>query len=156
MRPFHHSLAACAVALLAACSSTPPAAPTAVVAPNANLVVQNIPPVPQSLADAIGRYNDFRGHTFADWHPTQREMLVSHRKAGANTAQIFRVTSPLAEGEQLTDGADPVTRATYEPRTGQYIVFERATGGNEVGQLYRLALNQPGAQPVLLSYCSPH
>ncbi|MDG0852879.1 S9 family peptidase [Roseateles puraquae] len=151
MRPFHHSLAACAVALLAACSSTPPAAPTAVVAPNANLVVQNIPPVPQSLADAIGRYNDFRGHTFADWHPTQREMLVSHRKAGANTAQIFRVTSPLAEGEQLTDGADPVTRATYEPRTGQYIVFERATGGNEVGQLYRLALNQPGAQPVLLS-----
>lgn len=151
MRPFHHSLAACAVALLAACSSTPPAAPTAVVAPNANLVVQNIPPVPQSLADAIGRYNDFRGHTFADWHPTQREMLVSHRKAGANTAQIFRVTSPLAEGEQLTDGADLVTRATYEPRTGQYIVFERATGGNEVGQLYRLALNQPGAQPVLLS-----
>ena len=151
MRPFRHSLAACAVALLAACSSTPPAAPTAVVAPNANLVVQNIPPVPQSLADAIGRYNDFRGHTFADWHPTQREMLVSHRKAGANTAQIFRVTSPLAEGEQLTDGADPVTRATYEPRTGQYIVFERATGGNEVGQLYRLALNQPGAQPVLLS-----
>jgi len=151
MRPFHHSLAACAVALLAACSSTPPAAPTAVVAPNANLVVQNIPPVPQSLADAIGRYNDFRGHTFADWHPTQREMLVSHREAGANTAQIFRVTSPLAEGEQLTDGADPVTRATYEPRTGQYIVFERATGGNEVGQLYRLALNQPGAQPVLLS-----
>jgi dipeptidyl aminopeptidase/acylaminoacyl peptidase len=122
-----------------------------VVAPNANLVVQNIPPVPQTLADAIGRYNDFRGHAFADWHPTQREMLVSHRKAGANTAQIFRVTSPLAEGEQLTDGADPVTRATYEPRTGQYIVFERATGGNEVGQLYRLALNQPGAQPVLLS-----
>lgn len=114
-------------------------------------MVQNIPPVPQSLADAIGRYNDFRGHTFADWHPTQREMLVSHRKAGANTAQIFRVTSHLAEGEQLTDGADPVTRATYEPRTGQYIVFERATGGNEVGQLYRLALNEPGAQPVLLS-----
>ncbi len=151
MRPFRLSLAACTAALLAACASAPTSAPTAVVAPNANLVVQNIPPVPQSLADAIGRYNDFRGHTFADWHPTQREMLVSHRKAGANTAQIFRVTSPLAEGEQLTDGADPVTRATYEPRTGQYIVFERATGGNEVGQLYRLALNEPGAQPVLLS-----
>ena len=151
MRPFRLSLAACTAALLAACASAPTSAPTAVVAPNANLVVQNIPPVPQSLADAIGRYNDFRGHTFADWHPTQREMLVSHRKAGANTAQIFRVTSHLAEGEQLTDGADPVTRATYEPRTGQYIVFERATGGNEVGQLYRLALNEPGAQPVLLS-----
>ncbi|MDR7332374.1 prolyl oligopeptidase family serine peptidase [Roseateles asaccharophilus] len=148
------SLCALATAVLAACASTPPPAPsssTATVAPNANLVVQGIPPVPQSLADAIGRYNDFRGHTFSDWHPTAREMLVSHRKAGANTAQIFRVTSPLAEGQQLTDGADPVTRATYEPRTGKYIVFERAAGGNEVGQIFRLPLDQAGAQPVLLT-----
>lgn len=147
------SLCAFGTALLAACATSPTSAPvsTAVVAPNANLVVQGIPAVPQSLADAIGRYNDFRGHAFSDWHPTQREMLVSHRKAGANTAQIFRVTSPLTDGEQLTDGVDPVVRATYEPRTGQYIVFERATGGNEVAQIYRLPLNQAGAQPVLLT-----
>ncbi|KQV49569.1 peptidase S9C family protein [Pelomonas sp. Root1217] len=138
---------------MAACASSPAPAPvsTAVIAPNANLVIQGIPPVPQSLADAIGRYNDFRGHAFADWHPTQREMLVSHRKAGANTAQIFRVTTPLTDGEQLTDGIDPVVRASYEPRNGRYIVFERATGGNEVAQLYRLPLNQAGAQPVLLT-----
>ena len=135
-------------ALLAACASAPP---SAVVAPNANLVTQGIPPVPQSLADAVARYNDFRGHAFVDWHPTQREMLVSHRKAGANTAQLFRVTAPLAEGEQLTDGVDPVTRASYEPRAGRYVVFERATGGNEVAQLYRLPLGEAGAQPVLLT-----
>ena len=143
------SLCALGTALLAACATPPASGP--VVAPNPNLVAQGIPAVPQSLADAIGRYNDFRGHAFSDWHPTQREMLVSHRKAGANTAQIFRVTSPLTDGEQLTDGIDPVVRATYEPRTGQYIVFERATGGNEVAQIYRLPLNQAGAQPVLLT-----
>ncbi|MFG6485804.1 hypothetical protein ACG04R_03915 [Roseateles sp. BYS78W] len=34
-------------------------------------------------------------------------------------AQLFRATSPLAEGRQLTDGIDPVPRATYEPRTGR-------------------------------------
>jgi len=141
-----------AVALLAACAATPTTiAPGPVVALNDSLVAQGIPPVPESLADAIGRYNDFRGHAFVDWHPTQREMLVSHRKAGANTAQLFRVTAPLAEAQQLTDGVDPVTRASYEPRTGRYVVFERATGGNEVAQLYRLALNEPGAQPVLLT-----
>ncbi len=148
----HLSLCALATALLAACASTPTPAPSvATVTPNANLVVQGIPPVPQSLADAIGRYNDFRGHAFSDWHPTQREMLVSHRKAGANTAQIFRVTAPLSEGQQLTDGPDPVTRATYEPRTGKYIIFERAAGGNEVGQIYRLPLEPAGAPPVLLT-----
>lgn len=144
------TLCALGSVLLAACA-TPPTPSAAVVTPNANLFVQGIPPVPQSLADAIGRYNDFRGHSFADWHPTQREMLVSHRKAGANTAQIFRVTTPLTDGEQLTDGVDPVARATYEPRSGKYIVFERATGGNEVAQIYRLPLGQPGAQPVLLT-----
>jgi dipeptidyl aminopeptidase/acylaminoacyl peptidase len=143
------SLSTAALLLLAACASPPQ--PEAVVAPNANLVTQGIPPVPQSLADAIGRYNDFRGHAFVDWHPTKPEMIVSHRKAGANTAQLFRLTGPLAEGQQLTDSIDPVTRASYEPRTGRYIVFERATGGNEVAQIYRLALDQPGAQPVLLT-----
>ncbi|MCY4755978.1 S9 family peptidase [Pelomonas aquatica] len=144
------SLCALGITLLAACAAAPKA-PEATVAPNANLFVQGIPPVPQSLADAVGRYNDFRGHGFADWHPTRREMLVSHRKAGANTAQLFRVTAPLADGEQLTDGIDPVTQASYEPRSGRYAVFERAIGGNEVAQLYRLPLDQAGAQPVLLT-----
>jgi dipeptidyl aminopeptidase/acylaminoacyl peptidase len=144
-------LPACALglALLAACAAAP--APVAVLAPNPNLVIQNIPPVPRSLVDAVARYTDFRGHLFADWHPTVREMLVSHRKGGANTAQLFRLTTPLSEGQQLTDGVDPVTRASYEPRAGRYVVFERAAGGSEVTQLYRLDLGQPGAQPVQLT-----
>jgi len=144
------SLCALGITLLTACASTS-TTPEAVFAPNANLVAQGIPPVPQSLANAIGRYNDFRGHAFVDWHPQQREMLVAHRKAGANTAQLFRLTAPLAEPQQLTDGTEPVTQASYEPRNGNYIVFERATGGNEVAQLYRLALNQAGAQAQLLT-----
>ncbi|PZP29379.1 MAG: S9 family peptidase [Roseateles depolymerans] len=148
MNSLRFALCASTLALLTACSSTPPAA---VYPPNAQLLTQNIPPVPQSLVDAVGRYNDFRGHGFVDWHPQQREMLVSHRPAGANTAQLFRLAGPLAEPEQLTNSAEPVTRASYEPRSGRYVVFERATGGNEVAQLYRLALGQPGAQPVLLT-----
>ena len=148
MNALRLTLGTAALALLAACASTPPAA---VFAPNAQLLTQNIPPVPQSLADAVNRYNDFRGHGFVDWHPSQREMLVSHRPAGASTAQLFRLSSPLSAGEQLTRGAEPVTRAAYAPRDGRYVVFERASGGNEVAQLYRLALGQAGAEPVLLT-----
>ena len=87
------------------------------IAPNANLVVQGIAPIPGSVADTVARYNDFRGHAFVDWHPTKREMLVAYRKAGGNTTQIFRVASPLAEPEALTDFADPVRNASYEPIT---------------------------------------
>jgi dipeptidyl aminopeptidase/acylaminoacyl peptidase len=110
------------------------------IAPNANLLAQGIPPIPKSVADAVARYNDFRGHAFVDWHPTKREMLVAYRKAGGDTTQIFRVASPGAEPEPLTDFADPVRTASYEPIGGDAIVFERSNGGDEAAQIYRLDL----------------
>ena len=69
------------------------------------------------------RYTDFRGHSFVDWHPSEREMLVAHRRAGASTAQLYRVSAPLAPPEQITDLADPVTTASYESRDGRSIVY---------------------------------
>jgi acetyl esterase/lipase len=143
-------------ALLAACGSQPaaPAAPAAAasasaaasaavvetLAPNANLVTQGIPPIPMSLVRQAGKYTDFRGHTFLAWHPTQREMLVSHRPAGASTAQLYRVPAPMAAPELLTEMTDPVRSASYEPKRGSYLVFERGSGGNEAYQLYRMDL----------------
>ena len=35
-----------------------------VVAPNPNLLIEGIPPIPQSLAARVGGYSDFRGHGF--------------------------------------------------------------------------------------------
>ncbi|HEX2541886.1 MAG TPA: alpha/beta fold hydrolase [Caldimonas sp.] len=110
------------------------------VAPNPNLVVQGIPPIPRSLAEQVARYTDFAGHRFVDWHPTRREMLVAHRRPGAATTQIFRVDSALAAPQQLTESAEPVRTASYEPVNGDYIVFERSSGGDEAAQLHRLDL----------------
>jgi dipeptidyl aminopeptidase/acylaminoacyl peptidase len=124
----------------AGAASPAAAASAAVLPPNPNLVAQGIPPIPLSLVAQVEKYTDFRGHGFVQWHPQRREMLVTHRKAGGNTAQLFRIPGPLAEPEQLTDFADPVTSASYEPREGKYIVFERSTGGSEADQIYRLDL----------------
>ena len=137
-------------ALLAACitnAAAPEVADTFV--PNPNLHVDGIPPVPNRLVHEVSRYTEFRGHAFVDWHPLRREMLVSHRKADAQTAQLFRLASPLGELEQLTDSADPVFEASYEPRQGKYLVFERGDGGNEANQVYRLDL--PSKQITLLT-----
>jgi dipeptidyl aminopeptidase/acylaminoacyl peptidase len=125
-------------AVLLACAAPPDSAP--VLAPNPNLVTQGIPPVPASLVKQVARYTDFRGHGLADWHPTRREMVVTHRQAGGNTTQLFRLAGPMAALEPLTDSADPVTSASYEPREGKYLVFERSSGGSEADQLYRLDL----------------
>jgi dipeptidyl aminopeptidase/acylaminoacyl peptidase len=123
--------------LLAACATTPPGA---TLAPNNNLLAQGIPPIPMSLVDRVTRYTEFRGHSFVEWHPTNNEMLVAHRKAGDNVPRIYRLDRPLGELQQLTDGAEPITRASWEPRQGRYIVFERSQGGDEAAQIYRLDL----------------
>ena len=163
MRVARFAAACAAVTLFVACAplpSTQTSPPGEIIVPNANLVVQGIPPVPASIASAVARYADFRGHRFVDWHPTRREMLVSHRRAGVDTTQIFRIAGPLAELEPLTDGGEPVSKARYEPIDGNYIVFERGTGGDEAAQLYRLdlaskqttRLTEPGERNDLQSW----
>jgi len=137
--------------LIAACAAPPdtppaptpaPAAPAEpVIAPNPQLFVQGIPPVPERLARQVARYTDFSGHNLVEWHPTRRELLLSHRAPGASTVQLFRVAEPMAEPEPLTAFAEPVRRASWEPRQGEYLVFERSNGGDEAAQLYRLDLD---------------
>ena len=142
-----------AVAVASAASAAQPAASSPGVidafTPNPNLYIEGIPPVPKSLVQEVEKYTEFRGDAFVDWHPSRREMLVSHRNPDAQTAQLFRLAAPLGELEQLTDFEDTVRKASYEPRQGKYLVFERSSGGNEADQVYRLDL--PSKQVTLLT-----
>src|ERR1700678_945553 len=107
----------------------------AVVAPNENLVVENVPPITQSLADQADRYTNFRSAFFASWHPSKREMLVSTRFA--DTFQIHQVKMPGGARTQLTFYADDVRSAQYPPEGGDFFVFSKDIGGGEFYQLYR-------------------
>ncbi len=136
-----------AIALLAACA-TPPAPPatpppaaavsTPLYAVPAAMHTEGVPALSSAQIDAAQRYSRVAGHNFAAWHPTQREMLVAHRVPGASTTQLFRLRGPGAALEPLTDGADPVAGARWEPVAGRYIVFARGRGGDEAFQLFRL------------------
>lgn len=108
------------------------------LAPPAQLHVQDIPPIPMSLVRKVSRYTDFRGHALVGWHPMESELLVSHRQAGASVPQLYRLRSPMGELEPLTQGNEPVTRASYEPQYGRYVVYQRNVGGSEANQIYRL------------------
>lgn len=151
----HHRLpgiAACAAMfLLGACSHRPvlpPSAPepVAITVPAAAAVatapaamhVEGLPPLPAALLLAVQRYDRVAGHGFVEWHPMLREMLIAHRAPGAETTQIFRLRGPGAKPEPLTSGSEPVTDASWEPRSGRYIVFARGVGGDEAYQLFRL------------------
>jgi dipeptidyl aminopeptidase/acylaminoacyl peptidase len=128
--PRSAAVLALALALPAAAQQAQPA-----IAPNENLVVDGIPPIPASLAAEVRRYTESRGAGLDDWHPLRREMLISTRFA--NTAQVHRVAMPLGARTQLTFFDEPVGEAGYEPRTGRYFLFTRDVGGNEFAQMYR-------------------
>ena len=140
-----------AMFVLGACSHspvpepTPPApppvaslAPSPAAMPPAALQVEGLPPLPVALLQEAQRYDRVSGHVFVDWHPVLREMLVAHRPPEADATQIYRLRAPGASLEALTEGSEPVTCASWEPRSGRYIVFARGVAGNEAHQLYSL------------------
>lgn len=121
----------------------------ALVAPNVNLRADGMPPIEQAMADKVAAYTDFRGYGFVDWHPIDDTMLVRHREAGANIAQIYLLRSAGGPLEKITDFADPVTAAAFEPVHGRSLLYTRDSGGNEATEVFRMDLAT--RQSVLLS-----
>jgi len=105
------------------------------IRPGDNLVVQDLPVIPASLVDQVRRYTESRSASLADWHPTERSILITTRFA--NTVQIHRVKQPGGARTQLTFFEEPIDYATYEPTTGRYFLFPKDMGGNEFDQIYR-------------------
>jgi dipeptidyl aminopeptidase/acylaminoacyl peptidase len=126
-----------------------PAQPVEFIVPNANLTTDGMPAIPTRIAVKVAPYTEFRGHGFVDWHPKEPVMLVRHREAGANTAQIYLLSAPGGKLEKLTDFPDPIAAASFNPVHGNYIVYARDTGGNEATQIFRRDLDT--RQSVLLS-----
>lgn len=119
----------------------PPVVTTAdeptVAAPEA-IRLEGVPPVPRRITERARRFTEFRSAALQDWHPTERQILVTTRFA--DTAQVHAVRAPAGARTQLTFGTEPVAAATYDPRGGRFVVFTRDTGGNEFTQLHRLDL----------------
>ena len=117
------------------------------LAPNANLKADGLPPIPAELAAKVAPYTEFKPATAVSWHPQKRELIVA-RRAG-NTTQLHRVAAPGAELVQLTDYAEPVRDGGFWPKAPNVLVFTRDAGGNEQQQIYRL--DAGATEPVLLT-----
>jgi len=100
-----------------------------------NLVVEGVPPITPELRKDVGRYLEFRAAAFNSWHPHRREMLLSTRFA--DSLQLHLVKTPGGARRQLTFFPDPVAGGSFEPKSGDCLVFSQDTGGGEFYQLYR-------------------
>src|SRR5215469_7168696 len=114
-----------------------PATP-AVIKPGENLVLENIPPIPASIAEKAAQYGEVRAAAFEDWDPAHREMLIGTRFA--DVPQVHRVKMPGGARTQLTFFPDRVIGAHYGPKGSNYFVFIKDVGGGEWFQWYRYDL----------------
>jgi hypothetical protein len=112
-----------------------PAKP-AVLKPADNLVADGIPDIPAEIAEAVGRYTEFRAASLAGWHPVKREMLISTRFG--DTPQVHEVKRPGGARRQLTFFPDRVGGATWPRRSADYLLFSKDRGGDEFSQIFRL------------------
>jgi len=108
------------------------------VRPGDNLVVENIPPIPASLAEKVGQYGEFRFAGLLDWDPVRREMLITTRFA--DVPQIHLVKTPGGARLQLTFLPDRIVAGHYGPKGSGHFVFSKDVGGGEWFQLYRYDL----------------
>ena len=105
-----------------------------------NIVAEGVPSVPSELRERMNQYLNMRSAYFADWHPTDRGMLVSTRFGDTN--QVHYVSAPGGYRRQLTFYPDRVTGGSFSPRKGSSLfVFGMDTGGSEFYQLYRFDLD---------------
>jgi hypothetical protein len=95
-----------------------------------SMVLENVPGIPATLAETIGRYTETRDAFQTDWHPTRREMIIGTRFG--NTYQAHVVKMPGGARQQLTFSPEPVYGASYHPKDGNYLLFQKDVGGGRV------------------------
>lgn len=100
-----------------------------------NLVMENIPEIPQQLKDRIFQYQNTRSASFQDWLHNDAGILISTRFG--ETAQFHKVKMPGGSREQITFFTEPVSGATICPDKNKNIfLFSKDVGGGEFYQIF--------------------
>jgi dipeptidyl aminopeptidase/acylaminoacyl peptidase len=108
------------------------------VTPPPSLTIEGIPPIPQSIADGLARYAQYRQAQMQTWHPSKRQILI--RTALGNAAQLHYVEGPGRDRRQLTWyrlGVHTDVSPSFDPADPNTFVFQYDPGNTEMRSLYR-------------------
>jgi dipeptidyl aminopeptidase/acylaminoacyl peptidase len=101
-----------------------------------SIIARHVPPIPRSATEELLPYENLRAAWFADWHPSERLLLI--RTRFGESVQLHEVAMPMGARTQLTFYKDTVTDGAYRPGRPQQIVFSINEGGAENYQLLLL------------------
>jgi dipeptidyl aminopeptidase/acylaminoacyl peptidase len=95
---------------------------------------EGVPAIPLARSEELLPYENIRNAALADWHPTERRILIETRFAESN--QLHEVAAPMGARTQLTFHRDTVNAGRYRPGQPGQFVYALNEGGAENFQLF--------------------
>ncbi len=108
---------------------------TTTVTNNGNLVMQDIPEIPDSLVANLNRYQNVRSAGFLDWSEDGSGIFI--RTRFGDVSQVHYVDHPGGARQQITFFDEPVGGVQRQPG-GSKMVFTMDAGGSEFSQIFLL------------------
>lgn len=120
---------------------------TRTTANNGQLVMEDVPPIPQQVVRDLNRYQNVRSARFRAWTLDSSGICVSTRFGDVD--QIHHVGHPGGARTQLTFFSEPIRGVSRQPDNSA-MAFTLDTGGSEFSQIF-LVDPATGAEPRMLS-----
>jgi len=102
---------------------------------NGNLILKNIPSIPQTIVQDLTQYQNVRSAPFRGFNREGDEIFITTRFG--NVSQLHRVRKEGGAREQITFFDEPIGSISRKPG-GQSIAFTMDAGGTENNQIFLL------------------
>lgn len=102
---------------------------------NGNLVLENIPEIPERIGQQLTRFQNVRSAAFREFTSDGDAIYISTRFG--DVAQIHKVSEAGGYRQQLTFFDEPVGGISRQPHSNT-MIFNMDAGGNEFTQLFML------------------
>ncbi|WP_299943086.1 alpha/beta fold hydrolase [uncultured Microbulbifer sp.] len=102
------------------------------------LVLEDVPSIPQSIVDKLNRYQNVRSASFRGWDMDGTGLFVSTRFG--EVSQLHKVEGAGGARRQLTFFKEPIGAVATRPEHRQ-LAFTMDAGGNEYAQIFLLDID---------------
>jgi len=107
---------------------------------NGNLIMEDIPPIPQSIVADLNRYQNVRSAGFQDWTENGEGIFITTRFG--DVSQLHHVGHPGGARTQITFLDEPIGGVSRQPQ-GSKMIFTMDAGGSEFSQIFLLDPSGP-------------
>jgi dipeptidyl aminopeptidase/acylaminoacyl peptidase len=97
------------------------------------LILEDIPPIPESLPSVLSRYQNIRSASFTSWSKDSKSIFI--KTSLGPVTQLHRVDTPGGARYQVTFGDEPVGEVQLQPNNNR-LALTLDQGGDEFDQIY--------------------